>query len=86
MIQQAIVLAAGEGTRMKSQLPKVLHEIAGRSLPGHVLNSLSEINPKQVRVVVGSGRESVEAHLAEIAPDAIAIFQSERNGSRKGFN
>ncbi len=75
------MLAAGEGTRMKSQLPKVLHEIAGRSLLGHVLNSLSEINPKQVRVVVGSGRELVETHLAEIAPDAIAIFQSERNGT-----
>jgi len=75
------VLAAGEGTRMKSQLPKVLHSIAGRSLLGHVLNALSAINPESVRVVVGSGREMVEAHLAQIAPDAIAIFQAERNGT-----
>ncbi|MFM8921683.1 MAG: bifunctional UDP-N-acetylglucosamine diphosphorylase/glucosamine-1-phosphate N-acetyltransferase GlmU [Candidatus Nanopelagicaceae bacterium] len=81
MINQAIVLAAGEGTRMKSQLPKVLHEIAGRSLLGHVLNSLDKVNPKEVRVVVGSGRELVDAHLSQIAPDAISIFQSERNGT-----
>ena len=75
------MLAAGEGTRMKSQTPKVLHSIAGRSLLGHVLNSLESVEPKEVRVVVGSGRESVEAHLSEIAPDAIAVFQSERNGT-----
>ena len=75
------MLAAGEGTRMKSQTPKVLHSIAGRSLLGHVLNSLESVVPKEVRVVVGSGRESVEAHLSEIAPDAIAVFQSERNGT-----
>lgn len=81
MIKQAIVLAAGEGTRMKSQTPKVLHSIAGRSLLGHVLHALEKINPETIRVVVGSGRERVEAHLSEIAPDAIAIFQAERNGT-----
>jgi bifunctional UDP-N-acetylglucosamine pyrophosphorylase/glucosamine-1-phosphate N-acetyltransferase len=81
VIKQAIVLAAGEGTRMKSQTPKVLHSIAGRSLLGHVLHALDSVNPETVRVVVGSGREKVEAHLSEIAPDAIAIFQAERNGT-----
>ena len=81
MIDQAIVLAAGEGTRMKSQTPKVLHSIAGRTLLGHVLNSLDSLNPKSIRVVVGSGREEVESHLAQIAPDAIAVFQAERNGT-----
>ena len=81
MIKQASVLAAGEGTRMKSQTPKVLHSIAGRSLLGHVLHALESINPETVRVVVGSGREKVEAHLSEISPDSIAIFQSERNGT-----
>ena len=75
------MLAAGEGTRMKSQTPKVLHSISGRSLLGHVLHSLESIEPKEVRVVVGSGREAVETHLAEIAPDALAIFQAERNGT-----
>ena len=75
------MLAAGEGTRMKSQIPKVLHSIAGRSLLGHVLNAVESVNPEQIRVVVGSGRELVEAHINEIAPDAITVFQAERNGT-----
>ena len=66
---------------MKSQTPKVLHSISGRSLLGHVLHALESVEPSTVRVVVGSGREKVEAHLAEIAPDAIAVFQAERNGT-----
>ena len=74
-------MAAGEGTRMKSQTPKVLHSISGRSLLGHVLHALESVEPKTVRVVVGSGREKVEAHLTDIAPDAIAVFQAERNGT-----
>ena len=81
MIDQAIVLAAGEGTRMKSQTPKVLHQIAGRSLLGHVLNALDALNPKSIRVVVGSGSAEVETHLSQIAPDAKPIFQAERNGT-----
>jgi bifunctional UDP-N-acetylglucosamine pyrophosphorylase/glucosamine-1-phosphate N-acetyltransferase len=81
VIKQAIVLAAGEGTRMKSQTPKVLHSIAGRSLLGHVLHALESVNPNTVRVVVGSGREEVETHLSQIAPDAITVFQAERNGT-----
>ena len=75
------MLAAGEGTRMKSQLPKVLHSIAGRSLLGHVLHALDAIDPENIKVVVGAGREMVEAHLEQIAPDAIAVFQAERNGT-----
>ena len=81
MIDQAIVLAAGEGTRMKSQTPKVLHQIAGRSLLGHVLNALDALNPKSIRVVVGSGSAEVETHLSQIAPDAKSVFQAERNGT-----
>ncbi len=68
----AIILAAGKGTRMKSQLHKVLHPIAGRSMLDHVLASLSALTPAPTRqvVVVGSGREQVEKALggrAEIA-------------------
>jgi bifunctional UDP-N-acetylglucosamine pyrophosphorylase/glucosamine-1-phosphate N-acetyltransferase len=77
----AIVLAAGEGTRMKSATPKVLHEIAGRSLLGHVLAAVSEINPAQLCVVVGAGREAVESHLKEIAPTAKTVFQDRRGGT-----
>lgn len=59
-----IVLAAGKGTRMRSKTHKVLHEVAGRSLLGHVLASTSEIGAAQVIVVVGAGRAQVEASLA----------------------
>ena len=77
----AIVLAAGEGTRMKSSTSKVLHTIAGRSILGHVLAALAPLAPKDLRVVVGSQRESVEGHVKEIAPHATTVFQAERNGT-----
>jgi bifunctional UDP-N-acetylglucosamine pyrophosphorylase/glucosamine-1-phosphate N-acetyltransferase len=80
-LQTVVILAAGEGTRMKSNTPKVLHSIAGRTLVGHVLHAVSALSPKEVRVVVGAGRESVEQHLAEIAPNAVTIFQEKRGGT-----
>jgi|UniRef100_UPI00404B1C66 bifunctional UDP-N-acetylglucosamine pyrophosphorylase / glucosamine-1-phosphate N-acetyltransferase len=80
-LQTVVILAAGEGTRMKSNTPKVLHSIAGRTLVGHVLNAVSALSPKEVRVVVGAGREAVEQHLAEVAPNAITIFQEKRGGT-----
>jgi len=80
-VQTVIVLAAGEGTRMKSATPKVLHSVAGRSLLGHVLHAVNHLSPKELRIVVGSGREAVEAHIAEIAPKASTIFQEHRGGT-----
>lgn len=80
-LDTVVILAAGEGTRMKSQTPKVLHSIAGRSLLGHVLNACQSLNPRELRVVVGSGREKVEAHLAEIAPSVTTVFQEHRGGT-----
>lgn len=80
-LDTVVILAAGEGTRMKSATPKVLHSIAGRSLVGHVLAAVDELNPKNVRIVVGSGRESVESHLQEIAPKAHTVFQEKRGGT-----
>jgi bifunctional UDP-N-acetylglucosamine pyrophosphorylase/glucosamine-1-phosphate N-acetyltransferase len=76
-----IVLAAGEGTRMRSGNPKVLHSIAGRTLLGHVLHVALDLGPTHLAVVVGAGREAVEAHLAEIAPEAHAVFQDRRGGT-----
>jgi bifunctional UDP-N-acetylglucosamine pyrophosphorylase/glucosamine-1-phosphate N-acetyltransferase len=76
-----ILLAAGEGTRMKSATPKVLHSVAGRSLLGHVVYAVSQLNPSEVRIVVGSGREAVEAHITQIAPKATTVFQEQRNGT-----
>jgi bifunctional UDP-N-acetylglucosamine pyrophosphorylase/glucosamine-1-phosphate N-acetyltransferase len=66
---------------MKSSTPKVLHSIAGRSLVGHVLSAVDALSPKQVRVVVGAGREQVEAHLSEIAPHVTTVFQEKRGGT-----
>ena len=77
----AIILAAGEGTRMRSAQSKVLHEIAGRSLIGHVLAALDHLSPKHRAVVVGAKREAVESHLNEIAPDALLVHQEVRNGT-----
>jgi bifunctional UDP-N-acetylglucosamine pyrophosphorylase/glucosamine-1-phosphate N-acetyltransferase len=80
-LETVVVLAAGEGTRMKSITPKVLHEVAGRSLVGHVLHAVSALAPKQVRVVVGAGREAVEEHLREVAPHVTTVFQERRGGT-----
>ena len=80
-LETVVILAAGEGTRMKTQTPKVLHEISGRSLLGHVLSACESLNPKHVSVVVGSGSEKVEAHLAEIAPSVTTVFQEHRGGT-----
>ena len=76
-----VILAAGEGTRMKSKLPKVLHPVAGRSLIGHVLEAAASLEPHRVVVVVGHGREQVTAHLAEIAPWAVTVVQEEQRGT-----
>lgn len=76
-----IILAAGEGTRMKSATPKVLHEICGRSLLGHVVAAARATEPEHLAVVVGHGREQVAAHLAEVDPRARAVVQHERNGT-----
>lgn len=54
-----IIMAAGKGTRMKSDLPKVMHEIAGEPLLTHVLRTASELNPVRVVVILGHGRERV---------------------------
>ena len=76
-----VILAAGEGKRMKSTTPKVLHSLAGRSLLGHVVEAASTLEPHHLVVVVGHGREAVEAHLAEVAPWALTVVQVEQNGT-----
>ncbi|HEX2705230.1 MAG TPA: NTP transferase domain-containing protein, partial [Candidatus Lustribacter sp.] len=76
-----IVLAAGEGTRMKSATPKVLHEIGGRSLVGHALAAARETGPEHLVVVVRHERDLVAAHLAKIAPEALVADQDELKGT-----
>ncbi|HEX8571662.1 MAG TPA: bifunctional UDP-N-acetylglucosamine diphosphorylase/glucosamine-1-phosphate N-acetyltransferase GlmU [Allosphingosinicella sp.] len=60
----AIILAAGKGTRMKSDLHKVLHPIAGRPMIDHLLESVEALGPERIVVVVGDRREPLEAALA----------------------
>lgn len=76
-----IVLAAGEGTRMRSATPKVLHAIAGRSLIGHVLEAASAVDPSHVVVVIGHARDQVLAHLEEVAPWVDTVVQEEQRGT-----
>ncbi|MEO0410272.1 MAG: bifunctional UDP-N-acetylglucosamine diphosphorylase/glucosamine-1-phosphate N-acetyltransferase GlmU [Pseudomonadota bacterium] len=68
-----IILAAGKGTRMKSQTHKVLHKVAGRSLLGHVLAGVEPLTPAQTVVVVGAGRDQVEAAIAGSAGVTTAL-------------
>ncbi len=68
-----IVLAAGQGTRMKSSLPKVLHRIGGRSLVGHVLDTAYSLAPERVVVVVRHERDLVAAAVLDAAPAAPAV-------------
>ncbi|MEU9122985.1 bifunctional UDP-N-acetylglucosamine diphosphorylase/glucosamine-1-phosphate N-acetyltransferase GlmU [Streptomyces sp. NPDC048506] len=76
-----VVLAAGEGTRMKSATPKVLHTLCGRSLVGHVVAASRELDPEHLVVVVGHAREQVQAHLSEIDPDVRTAVQHEQKGT-----
>jgi bifunctional UDP-N-acetylglucosamine pyrophosphorylase/glucosamine-1-phosphate N-acetyltransferase len=77
----AIVLAAGEGTRMRSARPKVLHAVAGRSLLAHVLTAVAGADTSSVAVVVGPGQDAVAAEAKRILPDVSCFVQHERNGT-----
>ena len=77
----AIVLAAGEGTRMKSARPKVLHEVAGRSLLGHALAAVTAAGADALAVVIGPDRPDVAAEVKKNAPHAAVFVQSERKGT-----
>ncbi|MGA3310977.1 MAG: bifunctional UDP-N-acetylglucosamine diphosphorylase/glucosamine-1-phosphate N-acetyltransferase GlmU [Xanthobacteraceae bacterium] len=77
----AIVLAAGEGTRMRSALPKVLHAIAGRSLLAHVLAAVAEAGITATAVIVGPGQEAVAAEAQRVLPGAECFVQRARRGT-----
>lgn len=77
----AVILAAGEGTRMKSDLPKVLHAVGGRPLIDAVLESARAGGASRLAVVIGAGADKVRAHLGKAAPDAQVFEQRERLGT-----
>ncbi|MBI3702071.1 MAG: bifunctional UDP-N-acetylglucosamine diphosphorylase/glucosamine-1-phosphate N-acetyltransferase GlmU [Afipia sp.] len=76
-----VVLAAGEGTRMRSSLPKVLHQIAGRSMLAHVLAATPHGGGNAVAVVVGPDHQKVIDEAKRVSPNAATFVQSERLGT-----
>lgn len=76
-----IVLAAGKGTRMKSALPKVLHEVAGLSMLGHVLKLAATAGAAKLAVVTGPAMPAVAKEVARLAPGADVFIQVEQRGT-----
>jgi bifunctional UDP-N-acetylglucosamine pyrophosphorylase/glucosamine-1-phosphate N-acetyltransferase len=76
-----IVLAAGAGTRMKSDLPKPLHQIGGLPLIGHALASGAELDPSRIIVVTGHGADAMEKAVATLAPEAVCVRQEAQLGT-----
>ncbi len=74
-----VILAAGQGTRMRSALPKVLHPVAGKSMLGHVIDTARQLQPHSIQVVIGHGAEAVRERLA--APDLNFVLQAEQLGT-----
>src|SRR5215469_4467955 len=76
-----VVLAAGEGTRMRAARPKVLHEVAGRSLLAHVLGAVHAAGGLSVAVVIAPAAAAVASEAERVAPGAEIFVQIERLGT-----
>jgi len=76
-----VVLAAGQGTRMRSRTPKVLHAVGGRPLVGHVLDTAASLDPARIVVVVRHERERVAETVTELAPGVVVVDQDEVPGT-----
>lgn len=80
-VAAVVILAAGEGKRMKSSRSKLLHEIAGHSMISYSIRTATSMEPERLVVVVGHDRDQVQAHLAEIAPHVIMAIQEQQLGT-----
>jgi bifunctional UDP-N-acetylglucosamine pyrophosphorylase/glucosamine-1-phosphate N-acetyltransferase len=76
-----IILAAGEGTRMKASKPKLLHPVAGLPIIGHVVSAALEAGSDKLAVVTGPGHEKIQAAAGAVAPKAEFFEQTERRGT-----
>ena len=81
MTLQLVILAAGQGKRMASDRPKVLHEVAHAPLLHHALRAGLALEPERVVVVTGNGGAEVAATLEDVAPEAVCVEQAERLGT-----
>ncbi|MCY1265438.1 Bifunctional protein GlmU [compost metagenome] len=79
MSLEIVILAAGQGTRMRSALPKVLHPIAGKPMLAHVIDTARSLSPQRIHVVIGHGAERVRESLA--ADDIDFVLQAEQLGT-----
>lgn len=79
MSLEVVILAAGQGTRMRSSLPKVLHPIAGKPMAGHVVDTVRSLNAASIYLIVGHGAEKVRKTLA--ADDVVFVEQLEQLGT-----
>jgi bifunctional UDP-N-acetylglucosamine pyrophosphorylase / glucosamine-1-phosphate N-acetyltransferase len=82
----AIILAAGKGTRMKSDMSKVLHQVAGLSMIGHVIKLCQNLHVRNIIIVVGHHAEQVKQEALKHAPNAIFVEQSEQLGTGHAVN
>ncbi len=76
-----VILAAGMGSRMNSDLPKVLHEVAGLPLIGHAMRAGAALSPERTVVVTGHGADAVEAMVTRLNPEAVCVRQKEQLGT-----
>ncbi len=76
-----VILAAGQGTRMQSDLPKVLHKVAGAPLLVHAMQSAAALDPERLVVVAGHGAEEVTKAAQDYDPDAQVVLQTEQLGT-----
>jgi bifunctional UDP-N-acetylglucosamine pyrophosphorylase / glucosamine-1-phosphate N-acetyltransferase len=80
-VAAVVILAAGEGKRMKSSRSKLLHEVAGHSMLSYAVTAATTMQPEHIMVVIGHRRDQVEAHLAEIAPHVLTAVQEQQLGT-----
>ena len=74
-----VILAAGQGTRMRSALPKVLHPVAGKPMLGHVIDTARQLSPRSIQVVIGHGADAVRERLA--GDDLNFVIQARQLGT-----
>ena len=80
-VAAVVILAAGEGKRMKSSRSKLLHEIAGHSMLSYAVTAATTMQPQHIIVVIGHLRDQVAAHLDEIAPHVLTAVQEQQLGT-----
>lgn len=76
-----IILAAGEGKRMKSELPKVMHEVASRSMIGHIFDMIKDIGSEEVVTVIGPNMDVLREHILSEYSSAKYVIQEDRIGT-----